>query len=323
MSAGFYVVILIVLLAGVSLLGKFLNAGMNKGINALSNASKRAQEQNNPPKSGSLADRYVGVRIPDYPEMYGLTVKTPEADPAEIPVVEATGGGPSPGVLTEDVTEPVVSGDAGQTPAPAYHSAAFDEVTEEDPMQTASQGSYGPLSKKLILYGFLVAFIASLASFLFINIVSRISWSYGLFTVYRIMSYIAPLSIAASGAGFILRYLGSKDKLDLMTGVGGIAALLASFITAAHYNIFAALIVGLITGAIYLFLAFRVKEKNKTFYIVFICTFAAYVAGPLVSAIMNQGYYGVVVLSLLLTVTAIIELLGIGACYLAAKKEII
>ena len=32
MSAGFYVVILIVLLAGVSLLGKFLNEGMNKGI---------------------------------------------------------------------------------------------------------------------------------------------------------------------------------------------------------------------------------------------------------------------------------------------------
>ena len=323
MSAGFYVVILIVLLAGVSLLGKFLNAGMNKGINAISNASKRAQEQNDPPQPGSLAERYIGVQIPDYPKMYGLTVKTPEADPSEIAENEISGDVPSPEVTSESVTETSISEDIGQTPVSSCQVAAIDEVEEEDPAASASAGSYGPLSKKLILYGFLAAFIASLASFLFINIVSRISWSYGLFTVYRIMSYIVPLSIAASGAGFILRYLGSKDNLDLLTGIGGIAGLLGLFIPAAYYNYFAAIIVGLITGAIYLFLAFRVKEKNKTFYIVFICTFAAYVAGTLIAAVLNNGYYGVVVLSTLSFITTVLGLLGIGAGYLAAKKEII
>ena len=35
-----------------------ISAGVDKGANAVSNAVKRAQEKNDPPKAESLADRY-------------------------------------------------------------------------------------------------------------------------------------------------------------------------------------------------------------------------------------------------------------------------
>jgi hypothetical protein len=56
--------LVIVALAGISfvwaLIKWALKAGVNKGVNAASNAVKRAQEKNNPPQAESLADRYRG-----------------------------------------------------------------------------------------------------------------------------------------------------------------------------------------------------------------------------------------------------------------------
>ena len=52
-------IVLIVAVALVLLvIRRLISAGVNKGVNAASNAIKRAQEEKNPPKPQNLAERY-------------------------------------------------------------------------------------------------------------------------------------------------------------------------------------------------------------------------------------------------------------------------
>ena len=55
-------IVVILVIVGITLALFFiswvLRSALNKGVDAASNAIKKSQEENNPPKTESLADRY-------------------------------------------------------------------------------------------------------------------------------------------------------------------------------------------------------------------------------------------------------------------------
>ncbi|MCR4671707.1 MAG: hypothetical protein K5637_00525 [Lachnospiraceae bacterium] len=310
MGAGFYIVLLIVLIVAVKFGGKLLYAGLNKGENAVSNAIKRSQEENNPPQAVRLASRYQGVSIPDYAAMYGLTVNreiTAEADNIFNSAFEA-----SDGSALDEAFEP----------SDRFTGDAFNSLEGGASAGRAFAGtSYGDLGKKLAVYGMLAAFAGKILNFVIRYFIFRFTWSMGLYYFTVALDIIAGIGIAAAGAAYILRYLNTRDNMDLITGAAGILSFLVGILAQPAYRVFPALIVGIITGAFFLILSYRAKPFDVKIRAALILGFAGSVISCLISAIYYYGYYRITLVASLSWITVILMILALAAGYIFVKKD--